>query len=40
MRIFALETNMEKAVRKFLSDQEKELFIIRYHPFLFFVKVF
>jgi hypothetical protein len=38
MRIFALETNVEKAARKFLSPGEQEQFIIRYHPFLFFIR--
>jgi hypothetical protein len=38
MHIFALETNMEKAARAYLQEGEQELFIIRYHPFLFVVK--
>jgi hypothetical protein len=39
MRVFALETNVEKAARAYLPAGERELFIIRYHPFLFFVRV-
>lgn len=38
MRIFALETNLEKAARQFLQAGEQELMIVRYHPMLFFIR--
>jgi hypothetical protein len=39
MKIFALETNIEKALRSFLAEGEKELFVIRFHPFKFFFRL-
>ena len=38
MRLFALETNMEKLNRGFLSSGEEQILCIRFHGFLFFLR--
>lgn len=39
MRIFALETDIEKLKKGFCSTNEQELLTVRYHGFLFFARV-
>ena len=39
MRIFALETDLEKLKRKYVSANEQEVMTIRYHGFVFFLRL-
>ena len=39
MKIFALETNLEKLKSRFLSADEHEILFVRFHPFLFILRL-
>ncbi len=39
MKIFALETDLEKLKRKYISASEEEVMTIRFHGFIFFLRL-